>query len=371
MGTGLCKIGYMGKKAVFKGMSGLILIIIFLSCILSCGMEGQNNRLGIDPYFITGSRASQETLRDLFTLLAMEAPGVEEHFAVVREIVHQYVKQGEYRKLINFLTSWVNNNPDDPYNTYYLYMIALAYIQEESFPVAAMYLDLIIKNYPDLIVLNESIHLAVLNHLISIVKNPQQQVWYYEELIDRFPNEIDLGAANFLLAQAYEQIGEWNNAIKAYSQFLPFVGTNIPGFPNSYLYARQLVDFNNSSKNWTYESLPALVDAIKYALTAGSPARLEQTRAQVNFFARTWEQDPGDERGMVDFHLADFMRVSRINFANDLDTSSNATEAFLRTWGWSQHISVWYLYFRKINFPADPEIHGRWEWAGVFYGEKF
>ena len=24
----------------------------------------------------------------------------------------------------------------------------------------------------------------------------------------------------------------------------------------------------------------------------------------------------------------------------------------------------------KVNFPADPEIHGRWEWAGIYFGEK-
>ncbi|MCI6442425.1 MAG: tetratricopeptide repeat protein, partial [Spirochaetia bacterium] len=46
------------------------------------------------------------------------------------------------------------------------------------------------------------------------------------------------------------------------------------------------------------------------------------------------------------------------------------TEAYLRTTGWSNYVNVWYLYFRKVNFPADPEIHGRWEWAGIYYGEK-
>jgi hypothetical protein len=64
------------------------------------------------------------------------------------------------------------------------------------------------------------------------------------------------------------------------------------------------------------------------------------------------------------------MRGNRIRYADRLDASSNSTEAFLKTWGWSQ-ISTWYLYFRKIYFPSDPEIHGRWEWAGVYYGEKF
>ena len=28
------------------------------------------------------------------------------------------------------------------------------------------------------------------------------------------------------------------------------------------------------------------------------------------------------------------------------------------------------VYFRKVNFPLDPDIHGNWEWAGIYMGEK-
>jgi hypothetical protein len=73
---------------------------------------------------------------------------------------------------------------------------------------------------------------------------------------------------------------------------------------------------------------------------------------------------------MAEFSLAAFMH-KQIRYANTLDAGSNANEAYLRTAGWDQYISTWYLYFRKIYFPLDPEIHGRWEWAGVYYGEKF
>ena len=45
-------------------------------------------------------------------------------------------------------------------------------------------------------------------------------------------------------------------------------------------------------------------------------------------------------------------------------------EAYLKTWGWSQYVSVWYLYFRKVNYPVDPDIHGNWEWAGIYLGER-
>jgi hypothetical protein len=249
-------------------------------------------------------------------------------------------------------------------------MAAYAWMQQDAYPVAALYFDLILKNYPDLTVKGRSMHLACLTQLITLVHNPEQRVRYYEELISRFSGEIDLGTAYFMLAQAYEQTGEWSGAIHAYTQFRPYMGTNIPGFPNGNIYASHLVDFNNSPKNWTFENLNSLVGAVRNALDAGNSHQLEQYRAKVNFFARSWEQEEADDAGMAEFNLLDFMRGNRIRCAPELDKGSNANEAYLRTTGWSQYIPTWYLYFRKIYFPADPEIHGRWEWAGVYYGEK-
>jgi tetratricopeptide (TPR) repeat protein len=325
----------------------------------------------VDSYYITGTKEQRKTLYDLFGLLADEARYGEEQFSVIREIANEYVRLQEYGKLINFLSTWTAKHPEDPYTAYYLLMTAYAHIRQEAFAVAALYFDLIVKNYPDLTVRDESIHLICLNQLINLVDNPEQRVWYYQELISRFPDKIDLGAAYFMLAQVYEQIGEWNGAIRAYTQFLPYYGTVIPGFPDADNYAKQIVDFNNSPKDWTFDNVNSLVNAIKAALDAGSSSRLWQYRAKVNFFARSWEQEDTDNSGMAEFNLSDFMMGNRIRYAPDLDAGSNANEAYLRTWGWSQYISTWYLYFRKIYFPPDPEIHGRWEWAGVYYGEKF
>jgi len=356
--------------------------LLFQSCIGVRGVppwgigspSGLMAPADVDPYFITGSETHRETLVNLFSLLAEaadEGPAAEYRFAIVREIANSYMRQKEYPRLINFLTGLAAANPDDPYVTYYLFMTAYAYVQEEAYPAAALYFDRIVRNYPDMTIQGESIHLACLNQLITLVDRSEQRVWYYEELITRFADRVDLGAAFFLLGQAYERIGEWNSAISAYTQFLPFLDSNVPGFPNAYAYARQLVDFNNSPKDWTFESLPALLAAVEEALDAGSAVRLGHCRAKVNFFARTWEQEEDDDAGMAEFNLITFMRSNRIHYADTLDKGSNAIEAYLRTTGWSQYISTWYLYFRKINFPADPEIHGRWEWAGVYYGEKF
>ena len=324
----------------------------------------------IDPYYLTGSRENREQLRDLFTLLAREDNSAESVFAIVREIANSYVRAKEYGILINFLSRRTIHFPDDPYNSFYLLMIAYAYMQQDSLPVAEQYFYLIVKNYPDLIINDESIHFSCLNQLISMEKHPAQQIWYYQELISRFPDRIDMGTAWFMLAQAFEQIGDWNSALQAYTRYLPYAGKMIPGFPDAEDYARRQVDFNNSRKDWTFESLPALLTAIKGALDEGDSRRLRRYQAKVNFFARSWGQSETDNVNISD-NLPYFLWGNRIRYEENLDASSNSTEAYLRTWGWSQYLTTWYLYFKKIYFPSDPEIHGRWEWAGIFYGEKF
>jgi len=328
----------------------------------------------IDPYYISGTEDEQDTLKKYFTLLVSEAESSQEQFAVIREIANTYLRQKQYSKLVNFLSARIHQYPADPYNAYYLFMTAYAYQQMEAYPTAALYFDMIVKNYPDLKVQDNSIHLACLKQLITQINNPQQKVWYYEELISRFLDQIDPGPFYFMLGQAYEGIGEWHNAIKAYTQYLSYSGADVPGFPNADNYAKRMVDFNNSAKDWTFEKLATLVNAVKAALDAGSSSRLWQYHAKVNFFTRTWEHEDSTDAGSAGhtvFNLSDFMRGNRIRYAESLDISSNANEAYLRTWGWSQYISTWYLYFRKIYFPLDPEIHGRWEWAGIYYGEKF
>lgn len=348
---------------------GIVLVataLLFSSCDMLLSRSSASTE-----YYLAGEGSDRVILGDLFELLANEQDNGEEQFSVVREIANELLRLQEYGKLANFLTEWVARHPDNPYNSYLLLMCAYTYLKQDAPEVAVVYFERIVKNYPDLTVRGESIHLAALKKLIELVQKPEQQAWYYQELISRFPEKIDLGEAYFMLAQAYEKIGEWDSAIKTYTRFLPYYSSNIPGFPDAFNYAKNIVDFNNSPKDWTFDSLDSLVSAIKSALYTGNAARLRQYKAKINFFAKSWEQENSDTDYTADFYLADFLSGNRVRYAQELDPGSNANEAYLRTWGWSQMLSVWYLYFRKINFPADPEIHGRWEWTGVYYGERF
>ena len=347
-------------------------IFIVLLTVAACKRQAQAEKQGIDPYYISGQRENRENLLDLFNLLKNEKTGSEGEFTVIREIAANYARNREFDRLIHFLSGKTINNASDPYNGYYLMMIAYAYLQLNSEPIAALYFDLILNNYPDLITNNESIHFVCLKQLIELNQNPEKQVWYYKEIISRFPEKIDLGVSYFMLGQASERVGDWNSAIAAYTSYLPYTGTLIQGFPNADQYAKQRVDFSKSPKDWTFESLDALRAEIEHALDTDNPRALTRCQAKVNFFARSWEQMETYDTASADFKLAELMYNNHIRYASTLDASSNATEAFLKTSGWSTYrLEVWYLYFRKIYFPQDPEIHGRWEWAGIYYGEKF
>jgi tetratricopeptide (TPR) repeat protein len=333
------------------------------------GMPGRFYHSRSRDYFIPINH--EETFTDLFAILEQEGGAGEARFAVVREIANAYYGIKEYGRLINFLNEWVYKNPDDLYNGYYLLMIAYSFMQQDASPAAALYFSLILNNCPDLYVKGESLHLICLRYLIQLDSSPDRQAQYYQQLIARFPDKIDLGASYFALAQAYEKIGEWDEAIRCYTLFLPYSDTQIPGFEDAYSYAKRLTDLAASPRNWTFPTLGGLVATLKWAIDSRDGALLSRCRSRVGFFTKSWEQETNEDNRAADTLIYAFSYENEVTYENQLDPSSNAYEAYLRTSGWAQYYSVWYLYFRKINFPADPEVHGNWEWAGIYYGDKF
>jgi tetratricopeptide (TPR) repeat protein len=321
-------------------------------------------------YYLSGTKAQKKEQKELFGLLGQKQNETgEERFVIIQKIALGLLAQKEYARLISFLTTTAQANPKDPYNAYFLFLTGYAYSLEEAAPVSAFYYHRVIKNYPDMFIRGESVHLACLKELIAIEKDPELQAGYYQEIITRFPRDIDMGETLFMLGQVYEKLGEWDLAIRTYTKFLAYPGTQIDGFPSAYQYAQKTVDFANSAKDWTFASLKELETAVRSAINARDMWRLSGYRNKVNFFAMSWAQDELDENSQVVFDLAAFMGGNQIKMEDQLDSLSNSSEAYYRTTGWT-NISVWYLYFRKINFPADPEVNGRWEWAGIYYGEK-
>ena len=329
-------------------------------------------------YILFAFSCTQETTisknqKELFELLEKEKDNSQTSFSIINQIADSFRYQGDNQSLILFLTDFVEKNPDNPYNSYWLLLTAYTYMQENADSVAEYYFDRIIQNYDDLLVKGKSVHVLCLQNLIQIITSSDNRIYYFNQLITRFPDEVNITELYMRLAIEYEKIGDWEQALYTYSLFLerPDATTiQIPGIPDAYNKARKLIDFNNSPKDWTFESLESLEKAVKNAISRYSSTLLDKYRSKVNFFAMSWKQEETDTNSQKNFSMKDYMRGNRIRYSAKLDESSNPNEAYLRTTGWSQYINVWYLYFRKVNFPLVPEIHGRWEWAGIYFGEK-
>ncbi len=321
-------------------------------------------------YFIPNSNADREQLKLLFHLLDSNSLDLNGRYATIQKISSSFIAQKNYPLLVNFLSEIVQKEPDSTYNASYLLSIAWAYSQTNANEVAALYYDRILKNYNDLIINGESIHRACLRRLITLSPDPAKRIEYRRELLSRFSDTIDMGKELFLLGNDYEAIGDWESSLEAYRRFLSSYATEVEGKPDALQYAQQFIDLATIRKDWTYETLNDLINAVSVAMANNNARALSNIRAKVGFFAMDWYQDKTDGNSQVLFDFSAFTAGSRLYRDANLDPSSNSREAFLRTWGWTERISVWYLYFRKVNFPADPEVHGRWEWAGIYFGEK-
>lgn len=338
----------------------LLLICIFSLFSFSCRTNIEKN----------DKSSTQDELREI---LETQQLNPQQKYTAINQMANNLLAEKNYQEIILFLTSYVEQNPDDIYNSYWLLMTAYAYLSTGSEPMAEYYFDRTLQTCDDLLVKGNSIHFLCLQNLIQISKTPAHRINYFNQLINRFPQNINTTELYYRLALEYEKDNQWNQALKTYTLFLEEPDASIiqiPGEPDAYKNARHLVDFNNSSKDWTFETLPELEAAIKKAIRNYDWRTLDKYKAKVNFFSMSWRQDEMDANSQEDFSLRSYALGRRIRYSDTLDKLSNPNEAYLRTTGWSTYVSVWYLYFRKINYPLDPDINGNWEWAGIYIGNK-
>lgn len=343
---------------VLKNRIKVFAVILFVLLTAAC----QNKKeLALNEQFQFQQILENEDLND------------QQRYTIINQMAINYLNKKDFHGAILFLSDWVEQNPEDMYNSYWLLMTAYAYLSMGAEPIAEYYFDRILQQCQDLLVKGKSIHFMCLQNLIQISKTPAHRIKYFNDLISRFPQNINTTELYLRLAMEYEKDNQWNQALDAYTIFLeqPDATTiQIPGEPDAYKNARHMIDYNSSSKNWTFESLSELESAVKKAIRNYDWRSLDKYKAKVNFFSMSWKQDEMDANSQEVFSMHDFMRGNRIRFSDELDPSSTPTEAYLRTTGWSTYIPIWYLYFRKVDFPLDPDIHGNWEWAGIYMGEK-
>ena len=330
-----------------------------------------------DAYYYVGTLDQQRELRELFRLLSRQKEGGEGRFVLTQQIAQILSAAGNREKEIVFLTSHVEKNPDDLYDAYFLLLVAEAYREMKADPFALHYYTRILKNHADLSVGASSIHFHCLQEMVALEKDPELRIEYYKDLLSRFGDQLDSpSTAYYELARSYEQVGDWEQAIQVYRRFLRLPETDIPGISDAYSLVRDKVSFYDSQdKSWTMDDIGTLIAAVKDAIVTRNIPKLVKYQAKVNFFQKPW----GDQKQAIlsaaddfsgDISVADFLRSSHPLVDEDADIDLATGEAWLRTTNWMYRISTWYLYFRKVDFTADPQINGKWEWVGIYVGDR-
>jgi tetratricopeptide (TPR) repeat protein len=302
--------------------------------------------------------------------------GPEAKVGLVTEIAERYHAAGRFDLLRAFLCDIAESSGDDPYAAYYLWLLAESYRERGVNDLELFYLSRLVQNYDDIEYRSASIHEAALLRIAALAEEPERRVDAYKRLIMEYPREESLPTYYYLLGKDYEKLGEWGQAIQVYTRLKDIARKNaklaIPNHPEAIDYCKRVVNFYQSEKNWLSPDLVSLVDKVRDALATRNLTALSRLSAKVNFFARAWGDEQENDADQIDTRFTSFYPLdSTIKVSNSLESFSNANEAYLKTTGWlPRTLSTWYFYFRKIYFPADPEIHGQWEWAGVFFGEK-
>ena len=93
----------------------MLSLCFFCSCNSSASSKENDNKL-------------LETQNQLKTILTTQELNAQQRYTIINQMANNLLATKDYQGVILFLTDWVEENPDDIYNSYWLLMTAYAYL---------------------------------------------------------------------------------------------------------------------------------------------------------------------------------------------------------------------------------------------------
>jgi len=344
------------KKTVHIGM-----FLVSLSLLLATACSKDMYTAGMDKV----QKREFETMASSLE----KSTDYEKNYILMTQLASFLDKKENPELLTVFLTDYVDTHPEDPFNAFYLFTVARRYKEQDASPFAHYYYSRILHSYSDVSWQGQSIHFLCIKEILGNSQNLEEKMECYKELINRFSDKINPGEIYFYLGDCYGQAGQWDLASQSYKKFLSYPDATIPDNLSAREYATDFEAYYNTRVTWSYESLDELISKVSAAMRTRKSSEIRKYMSKVKFFMSSWEEQEESQEALALNNIGSFINSStRVN--RELDKISNAQEAYLKTSGWDFRMNTWYFYFRKINFPANPEIHGNWEWAGIYLGDR-
>lgn len=342
---------------------GLALILTLFFAI-SC----RNAQGSFSPY-LTGHPETDDNLKMLYATLS-DTGTPEGRFILINRI-SQILRNEDRVTFDLFLQQVLLTYPEDPFNAYYLLQRAQNCEDLKNPGAARVHYLRLLKEYPELTLEGRSLTDRALEKSLALTRDADGRIELYRMALERNPKPERKTEIYYHLAKAYEEKKEWQKALQAYENFLGSPYVPIHNDPIAYSSAVKKVKLSKfKSVNWVYDDLNRLVGDIKYAIRTRDARLIQRYQSQAGFFASSWAQDELEAESSFQSGIGAILQRQPIRYRDTLDPISNDREAYLETWNWQYQVGKWYFYFAKIDYPADPEINGKWEWAGIYFGDK-
>lgn len=349
------------KKILFLaiGITTITLSITFLAGCL------KNDTIKYLPKKVL----ENEELNMLFTTLTNEDNSDEIQFGIVEQIIRRMRKMEQLRYLNVFLSNYTYNRPNDSFLAYYYMTIALNYMDLNEPEFAKIYFRRVVNDTQDMRIEEQSIHYLCLQEFIKLSTSPQEKIDSYLKLLNNYSDLIDRGFCYYHIGKIYEETGKAAEAISYFEKFINSEKTEVPGGDKTYEEILRKLGYYYNDVYWAFDTLDELIYAIRYSISK-APSLMEDYKAK-DFFIMSWSQETASKYNHSRMPMASLI-TGRTKMAVQVESFSNDKEAYIRTSGWAMEyqVGVFYFYFRKINIPEKPSIHGKWEWAGVYLGER-
>lgn len=265
-----------------------------------------------------------------------------------------------------------------PYIDLIDYLLALSYKETRQPKLASHLLLRLATQSNEIVYQGQPLQQRLLQNLVEDMDDPLERLIFLKQLLAYQGNSERSVTLSYYLGKTYQNIGLWDQAIETYRYTLSLPGAIEILDPKDYNNIRSLIAYRNNPSNRVFRDLDILIQRVKQAQESGNIESLAQLQAISDFVIQYWAQKenyhPTPEqdtflRGLIEFSR-NYNGENTVKWEAGLSELSNSNEAYVKTTNWYAEWGTVHFYFRKVFYPPNPEIHGQWEWAGVFLGGK-
>ena len=145
--------------------------LLFLILILTASCSKNMYTAGMDKVQKSEFEAIASSLE--------ESTDYEKNYIFMTQISGFLDKKDDPELLTVFLTGYVDNHPEDPFNAFYLFSVARRYKEQGADPFAHYYFSRILHSYSDVSWQGQSIHFLCLKEILGNSQDLEEKIECY------------------------------------------------------------------------------------------------------------------------------------------------------------------------------------------------